>query len=130
VTFLGHAVSEDGISKRKEPANLEELRSFLGMTGYYRGHIKNYAYMASPLHALTKKNAPWKWEPDEAQGYRCLLNALVGDTILGHLKVEDERWVLDTDASGYALGAVLSQVQDWVERVIRFASKNLSPEQR
>jgi hypothetical protein len=31
------------------------------MTGYYRGHIKDYAHMASPLHALTKKNVPWKW---------------------------------------------------------------------
>jgi hypothetical protein len=61
----GHVVSERGIDvdpdkvpvvhERKEPTNLEELRSFLGMTGYYRGHIKDYAHMASPLHALTKK---------------------------------------------------------------------------
>jgi hypothetical protein len=59
-----------------------------------------------------------------------LLTALVGNTILAHQRVEDEGWILDTDASGYALGAVLSQVQDGVERVIRYASKNLSPEQR
>jgi hypothetical protein len=41
------------IHERREPTNLEELRSFLGMTGYYRGHIKDYAHMTSPL--LNKK---------------------------------------------------------------------------
>jgi hypothetical protein len=98
---LGHVVSEKGIdvdpdkvrvvNERREPANLEELRSFLGMTGYYRGHIKGYAHMASPLHALTKKNVPWKWGPDEAKGYHGLLTALVGDTILAHPRVVDPR---------------------------------------
>jgi hypothetical protein len=73
---------------------------------------------------------PWKWRPDEARGYHGLLTALVGNTILAHPRVDDEGWILDTDASGFALGAVLSQVQDGVERVIRYASKNLSIEQR
>jgi hypothetical protein len=92
------------VTERREPANLEELRFFLGMTGYYRGHIKDYAHMASPLHALTKKNVPWKWGPEEVKGYHRFLTALVGDTVLAHPRVEDEGWILDTDASGYALG--------------------------
>jgi hypothetical protein len=100
------------VHERGEPTNLEELRSFLGMTGYYRGHIKDYAHMASPLHALTKKNVPWEWGPDEGKGYHRLLTTLVGNTMFAHPRVEEEGWILDTDASGYALGAVLSQVQE------------------
>jgi hypothetical protein len=68
VAFLGHLVSVQGINidsekvraivERPEPHNLEELRSFLGMAGYYRGHIQDYAQMATPLYDLTKKNSP------------------------------------------------------------------------
>jgi hypothetical protein len=61
--------------------------------------------------------------------YRRLIEALIGDTVLAHPLVEEEGWVLDTDASGYALGAVLSQVQGGQERVIRYASKTLLSEQ-
>jgi hypothetical protein len=86
--------------------------------------------MATPLHDLTKKNVPWKWGQEEREGYRGLIEALIGDTVLAHPLVEEEGWVLDTDASGYALGAVLSQVQGGQERVIKYASKTLSPEQR
>jgi hypothetical protein len=100
------------------------------MAGYYRSHIRNYATMATPLHDLTKKNVPWKWGQEEREGYRGLIEALIGDTVLAHPLVEEEGWVLDTDASGYALGAVLSQVQGGQERVIRYASKTLSPVQR
>jgi hypothetical protein len=51
----------------------------------------------------------------------------MGDTILAHLWADEEGWIVDTDALGYALGAVLSQVQ---KQVIRYSSKSLSPEQR
>jgi hypothetical protein len=135
VAFLGHVVNAQGINtdpekvraiaERPEPRNLEELWSFLGMARYYRGHIKDYAQMATPLHDLTKKNTPWTWGPVESEGYRSLVVALSGDTILAHPRVNEEGWIVDTDASGYALGAVLSQVQDGKERVIRYASKSL-----
>jgi hypothetical protein len=112
-SFLGHVVEANcidtdpekvwAIAGCPEPTNLEELRSFLGMAGYYRGHIHNYAAMATPLHDLTKKNVPWKWGQEEKEGYRGLIEALIGDTVLAHPLVEEEGWVLDTDASGYAL---------------------------
>jgi hypothetical protein len=86
--------------------------------------------MATPLHDLTKKNVPWVWGPRESEGHRGLVQALLGDTVLTHPRVDEEGWFVDTDASGYALGAVLSQVQDGRERAIHYASKSLTPEQR
>jgi hypothetical protein len=55
--------------------------------------------------------------------------ALMGDTILAHPQVDKEGWVVDTDASGYALETYFSQIQDGQERVIHYASKSITPEQ-
>jgi hypothetical protein len=142
VAFLGHLVSAQGINtdpekvraiaERPEPHNLEELRSFLGMAEYYRGHIQDFAQMATPLQDLTKKNCLWKWGPLESEGYRGLVTSLMGDTILSHPQVEEEEegWIVNNDVSGYTLGVFLSQVQDEQEQVIQYASKGLSSEQR
>ena len=65
----------------------------------------------------------------EEGAYKGLIEALTGDTILAHPRVNDGGWIVDTDASGKALGAVLSQIQDGRERVIRYASKKLSSTQ-
>ena len=70
VTFLGHTIDEHGIStdpskitaltERPRPRSIEDLRSFLGLAGYYRDHIPDYADVAAPLTELTKKNTRWQ----------------------------------------------------------------------
>ena len=72
VKFLGHIVSAEGISpdptkvksiaKFPQPKNVGELRTLLGMLSYYRKYIRNFAGIAHPLTALTKKDTPFVWE--------------------------------------------------------------------
>ena len=140
VTFLGHVVSEEGIrpdpakltavTGRKPPTNSEEVKSFLGLVGYYRDHIQNFALMAGPLYKLMKKDKKWMWTDEEQTSFESLIEALASDPVLGHPRHDFEGWIVDCDASGIALGAVLSQVQDGKEVVIRYASKYLSEAQR
>ena len=82
VVYLGHTVSGDGvhtdpskIQARRElpvPANLDSLRSFLGLAGYYRRFIPHFATIAAPLNALTKKGAPFIWTEQQQAAFLTL----------------------------------------------------------
>lgn len=71
VTFLGHTVDAEGINtdpakitaltERDRPNCVEDIRSFLGLAGYYRDHILGYAEIVAPLTELTKKKMAWEW---------------------------------------------------------------------
>ena len=71
VTFLGHIVNRDGISvdpekikaiiKWKRPTNVMEIRSFLGLAGYYRWFVEGFSRLAAPLTRLTQKNVKFVW---------------------------------------------------------------------
>ena len=73
VTFLGHIIFKDGIkvdpakmeadSKWKQPQNPNEIRSFIGLAGYYRRFIKNFSKIARPMTELTKKSEKFIWSP-------------------------------------------------------------------
>ena len=136
--YLGHRVNADGVSpsdvKTKaikhwpEPASVDEVRSFLGLTGYYRRFVENYAEKAQPLTSLLRKNSKFEWGPAQAEAYRFLRDALVEFPVLGTIRPTG-RLILDTDASDYAIGAVLSQMQDGQERVIAYYSKTLNDAQ-
>ena len=74
VSYLGHRVTEEGllpdpallaaIRDISPPQNATEVRSFLGLAGYYRRYVKNFAAIAGPLHALTRKDAVFHWSTD------------------------------------------------------------------
>ena len=136
VVFLGHVVSEEGlrcdpakiesVKDWPRPENVTEVRSFLGLASYYRKFIPNFAEKAVPLTALTKKNQPYVWDDRCEKAFEQLKNDLISSSVLSYPRREGE-FILDTDASGYSVGAVLSQVQDGEERVIAYASKTLCP---
>ena len=139
VTFLGHVVSENGITTDPDktkaveewqtPRNVTELRSFLGLVSYYRRFIKDFAKIAKCLHELTSKNSQWNWTAECDEAFYLLKSKLVTAPILGYPDVEGGTFILDTDASNEAIGAVLSQIQDGKEIVIAYASRTLtSPE--
>ena len=139
VTFLGHVVSADGITmdpKKLEvvqkwgiPRNLKEVRAYVGFVSYYRRYIKDFSTTARALHALTRKNVKFEWTQECQEAFDTLKQKLTSALIVALPRDEGE-YRLDTDASGWAIGAVLSQVQDGHERVISYASRLYSPSER
>jgi hypothetical protein len=111
------------------PANVSEVRPFLGTTSHYRKYIKGYAQTAGSLTKLTKKSTKFVWS-DECQGaFERLKAALVSAPILA-CPVREGMFILDTDASANSIGSVLSQIQDGEEKVIAYASFSLSQSRR
>jgi hypothetical protein len=139
VSFLGHIVSADGIGTDPQkiekvrdwppPSDLKELRSFVGFCSYYRRFIDGFAELASPLTNLTKKSVRFSWSEDCGIAFEELKVRLVSAPVLG-MPNDNDKFVLDTDASDVAIGAVLSQIQDGKERVIAYASRRLSVRER
>ena len=140
VEFLGHIVSDEGIScdpKKLEavvnwpkPSCVKEVCSFWGFCSYYRSFVQGFSNLASPLYELIKKNVKFEWTNACEEAFERLKHKLVLSPILAYPKNEG-LFVLDTDASLYGSGAVLSQVQEnGEERVIAYGSKSLSKTQR
>lgn len=139
VEFLGHVVSRDGITTSSdkiqavrdwpEPKNLKELRSFLGLCSYYRKFILGFAEMARPLNSLVKKNTPFVWASCCQEAFEKLKQALINAPILAY-PLEEGQFILDTDASNEAVGAVLTQIQEGQEKVIAYYSRTLNVHER
>jgi len=138
VLYLGHIISENGVAcdpskieavtKWPVPKTVKDVRSFLGFAGYYRRFVEDFAGKAAPLHDLTRIDAEWVWTPACQAGFESLKSALTTAPVLGYPR-DEGTFVLDTDASLYGVGAVLSQVQDGEERVLSYVSKKLSKSQ-
>ena len=139
VPFLGHVVGRRGLEcdpKKIEdvkcwpvPDCLKSVRQFLGFVGYYRRFIPCFADIAEPLVALTGKDVPFVWRPECATAFLRLRDALGRAPILA-FPTESGDYVLDTDATYFGLGGVLSQIQNDQERVIAYCSRALRPSQR
>ena len=139
VGYLGHVVSEDGIQTDPDktraveewptPRTVGDVRSFMGLCGYYRRFVPDFATLAKPLVQLTEKNKTFSWGEAEAAAFHQLKHLLTTAPILGY---PDPKlpFVLDTDASDVGIGAVLSQVCDGKERVIAYGSRTLTKAER
>ncbi len=135
VRYLGHIVSgtgiaadpekTDSVSKWPEPKNKTEVRSFLGLCTYYRKFVPHFADIARPLHQLTEKNNSFVWTEECQRSFDKLKQVLTSTPILAYPNLEGE-FRLDTDASGCAIGAVLSQMLDGQERVVAYFSRTLT----
>src|SRR6267154_942659 len=135
VNFLGHVISEGSIATDPEkieqvrtwprPRDVTEVRSFIGLASYYRRFIKDFGQIAAPLHALTGKHSRFCWTEACEVAFEELKSRLISSPILA-MPTDSGEYRLDTDASNYAIGAVLSQVQNGEERVIAYASRTLS----
>ena len=149
VEYLGHLVSEKGVQPVKSyleiidkwpmPRTKNEIRVFLGKTGYYRRFIKGYSGIAGPLSDLAGKGTPEEEReelqitPEMKTAFHTLKQHLQSAPILAYPRFNSEEpFIVDTDWShdANAIGGVLSQVQDGKERVIQYGSKKLSKSQR
>ena len=109
------------IKNRKEPTNQKQIQQYLGLTGYYRQFIKNYAEISKPLYELIKKDV---WEETQIQAYNKLKQSLLSEPVLAQA-VLGEQFIVYSDASNYAIGGVLSQKINDKEHVIWYASRLL-----
>ena len=140
VKLLGYIVGTDGITSDPEktraiatmtaPTSVTKVRKFLGMTGYYRQTIPDYAKIAAPLIALTRKGVTWDWSIAEQTAFNVFKEALQSNSILTYLQT-NKPYKLYTDACDYAVGDILVQVgDDNVERVIQYVPHQLDYTQK
>ena len=153
VAYLGHIVSSLGnapddkkIKAVKEfpvPTNVDKVRSFVGLASYYRRFIPNFADKAHALTRLTRKNVAWQWGAAEQSAFDCIKECLTTTPVLGFPDFS-RAFIIQTDACGYGIGAVLSQMQSMppnpgsteepnigseAEVVIAYTSKHLNDTQ-
>ena len=135
LTFLGHTVNEKGILPLKDnieaiesfqyPKTQKELRSFLGMTSYYRKFIPNYGKIARTLNTLLKKDAKFIFTDQMKQDFDTLKAGLIKPPILRYPDFDKEFYVI-TDASKYAIGHTIAQKEDGKYIPIRYGGRTLN----
>ncbi|XP_071939216.1 uncharacterized protein [Coffea arabica] len=132
ISFLGHRISKNGIAVDptkveaftlwKQPENPTEVRSFLGLAGYYRRFIKDFSKIAGPMTELTKKNHKFIWSPKCEASFQELKRRLTTAPVLA-LPEGVYGYVVYSDASKEGLGCVLMQKG----KVVAYASRKLKP---
>jgi hypothetical protein len=135
VAYLGHLVSARGVSPDASkvkaikffplPRNVRDIRAFLGLAGYYRSFIPNFAALSKPLTQLTRKDVKFSWSEPQQASFDALKEALTSDSILAHPEF-DKPFIRSCDASNYAISAILSQDHEGKERPLSFASRTLN----
>jgi hypothetical protein len=134
VEFLGHIVGREGVRMMESkvravvdwpaPTNVTHVRAFLGTAGYYRRFIRDFSAIAAPLSDLTKDGQRFEWGAKEDAAFQKLKTALSKEPILV-LPDPNVPYVVNTDASGFAVGAVLQQDQGHGLQPIAFLSKKM-----
>ena len=140
VEFLGHMVTADGIKmdghkiaavrEWPTPTCPRDVRSFLGLIGYYRRFIKDFSRLAAPLTELTRSDVPFRWSAEQRAAFDALKTAIQTAPVLATPNL-DKPFIVYTDASTLATGAVLLQSGDDDRlRPLAFLSKKLQPAER
>jgi hypothetical protein len=112
------------------PTNLKEMKGFIGFCNFYRRFLKNFSIVTRPLHDLDKKGIKWEWTKLQQQAFDQLKDLILSEPCLAHAKPE-RPFRMETDASGYAYGAALSQKQDDGKfHPVGFMSKSMAPAER
>jgi hypothetical protein len=137
VNYLGHIITSEGIAPDPDkiekiknypvPTAVDDVRSFLGLAGYYRRFIPNFGKVAKPLTSKTQKAAikeAFIWKEEDQVAFDYLRTCLTTKPILAYPDF-DQPFLLFTDACNYGIGAVLSQIQQGKEVVISYFSRQL-----
>ena len=134
-TFFGHDLSKQGISPSEEkvpaiqnakpPQNTAEVRSFLGLVQYCAKFLPDYAQVAEPRRILTRRDQQFMWGDAQEKSFQKLKDLLTQADTLAYFKNECRTRIV-ADAGPTGIGAVLTQLQDGIWRVISYASRNLT----
>jgi transposase InsO family protein len=135
VVFLGFLVNSKGVQPNPSkvsvvknwptPKTKKQVRQFLGATGFYRRHIKDFAEIAGCLYDLTKKTTPFLWTDEENKAFLALRQALAEAALLRHPDFS-KQFILETDASNFSIGCCLSQTHGGINYPLAFSSRKLS----
>lgn len=137
--YLGYVVNSSGLLVDPEkveailripiPRNVRDVRRVIGLASWYRRFVPNFSTIASPLTELTRKNRPFVWTSECDQALMRIKECLVSAPVLACPNFELP-FTIQTDASDYGLGAILSQEQDGAEKVICYLSRSLTKAER
>ena len=137
--YLGLIISTDGMSMDpekvqalqtwKDPTSVKELQQFLGFANFYRRFIQGYSAIVAPMTKLLRKDINWSWGTEQAKSFETLKNAFMSAPVLAYFD-HTKRTVVETDASNWASGGVLSQYNDdgKLRPVAFFSSKHTAAE--
>jgi len=138
--YLGFVISPYGIQTDPDktrpirdfprPQTVRQLRRFLGICGWYRQFIHNYADKCEPLNALLKNSVKYYWSERQEKAFLQLKNDICSNDVVLAFPDFTQQFIVRTDASNVGLGAILSQKINGVERPLAFASRSLSPAER
>ena len=136
VKYLGHIVSKDGLHPDESkviavlnfpvPQDLTQLRSFLGLIGYYRRFVQDFSLHAEPLYRLGKKNVPYVWGPEQEKAFS-YMKALLTSHPVWQFPDFSLPFYIQSDASDKGFSAVLGQMRNGSEVVVAYASKAIAP---
>jgi hypothetical protein len=135
IKFLGHTISQDGVSVDPEkvqevmdwkpPTTVRQIRSFLGLAGYYRRFIPDFSRIAKPMTELLKKGVKYEWSQKCEDAFHTLRQHLTTAPMLAQPD-NTKPFEVYCDASGTGLGCVLMQDN----KVIAYASRALRPHEQ
>lgn len=140
IRYLGYVLSEEGLSVDASkiqpvldypiPKTIKDIRRLLGLAGFYQKFIRNYSEITTPITNLLKKNRKvFTWTEEANEALNKLKSALVTAPVLGNPNFSLP-FIIETDSSDLAIGAVLVQMQNGVRKCIAYFSKKLSSTQR
>ena len=139
ISFLGHLVSAAGVRIDPErtrairdfpcPRDVKGISRFVGMANFYHKFIPHFADVASPLNTLRKKGVKFKWDTPQQDDFDTLKKLISQPPVL-RMADFSKPFILQTDASGVALGALLSHEIDGVRQPVAYASRTLSHQER
>lgn len=138
--FLGHVISKDGVHTNAglvrairewpRPQKQKDVQQFIGLAQFYHQYINNFATIALPLHALLGEGTTFSWKEDQEKAFLALKDAISKAPVL-RIFDPDLLTTIETDASGFALGAVLFQTDENGEsRPVAFTSRKLNSAER
>jgi hypothetical protein len=135
LNYLGHVITAEGIKPDPKkissvvnfpvPKNTTDVKSFLGLSGYYRKFIDKFSAITKPLTELLKKDTPWSWSEKEQTSFEILKEKLTTSPVLQYPDFT-KSFILTTDASGYAIGAILSQGKVGQDLPVAYASRTFN----